>query len=217
MHPLNHAQAAQRMVRTQLRPRGVRDPAVLEAMQHVERHRFIPGLPPEQAYGDHALPTAEGQTISQPYVVAHMTELLQLEPGMRVLEVGTGSGYHTAVLAALGAVVVSLERHATLADAARRRLAELCPQASITVVVGDGSLGYAAEAPYDRILVAAAAPRLPEALDAQLAAQGRMVIPLGDRHGQVLAVFERRGDELLRRDDLPCRFVPLIGQDAWPG
>lgn len=205
------------MVRTQLRARGIRDAAVLEAMRRVERHRFVPDLPPEQAYGDHALPIDAGQTISQPYVVAHMTEQLRVDPGMRVLEIGTGSGYQCAVLVALGAVVVTVERHAALSEAAKNRLNAICPDADLTFVVGDGSRGHAEHAPYDRILVTAAAPALPAALDEQLAADGRMVIPLGDRSEQVLAVFERRENDLVRRDDLPCRFVPLIGADAWPG
>lgn len=215
---LNFDQAAQRMVRTQLRPRGIRDPAVLEAMRRVERHRFAPAhATPAQAYGDHALPTDLGQTLSQPFVVAHMTALLDVQPGHRVLEIGTGSGYHTAVLAAMGAVVVSVERHAVLSEAARERLQHACPDADLTLVVGDGSLGWPELAPYDRILVSAAAPKLPIALDQQLEPHGRMVIPLGDRNQQVLAVFTRDGEALHRGNDLPCRFVPMVGRDAWPG
>lgn len=215
---LNFDQAAQRMIRTQLRPRGIHDPRVLEAMRRVERHRFAPAdLTPAEAYGDHALPTELGQTLSQPFVVAHMTSMLDIQPGQRVLEIGTGSGYHTAVLADLGASVVSVERHAALSEAAGRRLREACPEADLTLVVGDGSLGWPDLAPYDRILVTAAAPSLPVALDQQLDPHGRMVIPLGDRNEQVLAVFTRDGDELQRHDDLACRFVPMIGSDAWPG
>lgn len=205
------------MVRTQLRPRGIRDPAVLAAMLAVPRERFAPGLSPKLTYADHPLPTDHGQTISQPYVVAHMTELLRVKPGHRVLEIGTGSGYQTAILAYLGSVVVSVERHADLAHSARQRLGELIPDARMTVVVGDGSLGCAEHAPYDRILVTAAAPGLPTALDEQLNPRGRLLIPLGDRKSQVLTVFERDGDEMVRHNDLPCRFVPLIGADAWPG
>lgn len=205
------------MVRTQLRPRGIGDPAVLRAMRAVPRHAFVPEVSPGLAYADQALRIDQGQTISQPFVVAHMTQLLRVEPGHRVLEVGTGSGYQTAVLAQLGAVVVSVERHAPLTDTARRKLEALCPDAPLTLVVGDGSLGCTEHGPYDRILVTAAAPALPRALDKQLKPGGRMVIPLGDRRQQVLAVFERDGDELIRQDDLACRFVPMIGEDAWPG
>ncbi|MEM7627400.1 MAG: protein-L-isoaspartate(D-aspartate) O-methyltransferase [Planctomycetota bacterium] len=213
---MTYDQAARRMVRSQLRARGVVDPAVLEAMARVERHRFTPGLSPEVAYGDHVLPIDAGQTISQPYIVAHMTETLRVRPEMRVLEIGTGSGYQTAVLLTLGAAVVSVERHAGLSDTARRRLDAMFPHADLTLVVGDGSCGYAEAAPYDRVLVAAAAPSLPEALGEQLAPDGRLVIPIGERGQQVLVIVERRGDELVRRDDLACRFVPLIGADAWP-
>lgn len=213
---LDVQQAIDRMVRTQLRPRGIRDHAVIAAMRRIERHRF---LPPDtsiaEAYGDHALPLELGQTLSQPFVVAHMTTLLGIEPGHHVLEIGTGSGYHTAILAAMGAAVVSVERHAALSERAQQLLPDLVPEADLTLVVGDGSLGWPDLAPYDRILVTAAAPSLPIALDQQLQPDGRMVIPLGDRHEQVLAVFTRDGDELIRRDDLACRFVPMIGQDAW--
>lgn len=206
------------MIRTQLLPRGLRDKAVLEAMRRVERHRFAPpSASPAEAYGDHALRTDLGQTISQPYVVAHMTTLLRIEPGHRVLEIGTGSGYQTAILAALGATVVSVERHASLSASARDRLQMACPDADLTLIVGDGSLGCPDLAPFDRILVSAAAPSLPIALDQQLKPNGRMIIPLGDRNQQILSVFTRDGEELIRHDDLPCRFVPMIGRDAWPG
>lgn len=205
------------MVRTQLRPRGIRDPAVLRAMLAVPRHAFVPDVSPRTAYADHPLPLGLGQTISQPFVVAHMTQQLRVEPGHRVLEIGTGSGYQTAVLARLGAAVVSVERHAELSHAAGRILQQICPEADLTLVVGDGSRGCAEHGPYDRIIVTAGAPALPHALDEQLKPGGRMVIPLGDRKHQVLAVFERDGDELVRQDDLACRFVPMIGDDAWPG
>ncbi|MEM9916021.1 MAG: protein-L-isoaspartate(D-aspartate) O-methyltransferase [Planctomycetota bacterium] len=215
---LTFDQAAERMVRTQLRTRGIRDSRVLDAMRRVERHHFaLPDVSPAEAYGDHPLSIDQGQSLSQPFVVAHMTTLLDVQPGQRVLEIGTGSGYQTAVLAALGAVVVSVERHALLSDAAKARLEHHCPEAPVTLVVGDGSLGWPDLAPYDRILVAAAAPRLPIALDQQLKPDGRMVIPLGDRNEQVLAIFIRQGDALLRQNDLPCRFVPMIGRDALPG
>jgi len=212
-----YQRAAERMIRTQLRPRGLRNPAVLDVMRRVERHLFAPPrTSPAEAYGDHALSLDLSQTLSQPYVVAHMTDALDLQPDHRVLEIGTGCGYQTAVLAALGASVVSVERHADVSVSAATRLRSACPDADLTLVVGDGSLGWADLAPYDRILVSAAAPSLPIALDQQLKPDGRMVIPLGDRNQQVLTIFTRDGDELTRRDDLPCRFVPLIGSDAWP-
>ncbi|MEM9882749.1 MAG: protein-L-isoaspartate(D-aspartate) O-methyltransferase [Planctomycetota bacterium] len=213
-----HAEAVRRMVQRQLRPRGLADAAVLDAMRRVPRHRFVgPGVSIARAYGDHALPIDAGQTISQPYVVARMTELLRVVPGVRVLEVGTGSGYQAAVLAALGAEVVTVERHAVLSEAAAERWAEVCPDAAITRRVGDGSVGVADLGPFDRIVVTAAAPALPAALDEQLAAGGRLVIPLGDRRDQVLAVFRRESDDdrLVRRDETPCRFVPLVGQQGW--
>jgi len=217
--------AATRMVKSQLVARGIRDPAVLDAMQSVPRHRFIPNVTIEQAYSDHALPLDHGQTISQPYIVARMTELLQVRPGMNVLEVGTGSGYQTAILAKLGARVVTIERSDELAQRARNVLEDIFPDGSsrvpgepgagITMVIADGTLGYPDKSPYDRILVTAAAPYVPEAYTQQLADPGRLVIPLGDRDSQTMAVIERRGDHFTQTDDISCRFVPLLGKDGW--
>lgn len=208
--------AAQNMVRTQLRDRGIRDERVLAAMQGVPRHLFVPEVDVEAAYADHALPTAEGQTISQPYIVAYMTELLRVDPSARVLEIGTGSGYQTAVLATLGAQVISIERHEALAERARAVLRELLPpDAAVQVVTGDGTVGYPLASPYDRIIVTAAAPRVPSAYRHQLADGGRLVLPVGDRERQVLMVVDRKGDRFVELEDLPCRFVPLVGEDAW--
>jgi len=204
------------MVEHQLRHRGVRDERVLDAMRRVPRHRFAPDASLEAAYGDHALPIGSGQTISQPYMVARMTELLAVEPGHRVLEVGVGSGYQTAVLLQMGAEVVGIERHGALADRARELLAELYPHARCRVRVGDGTRGCPEHAPYDRILVAAAAPRLPDALAQQLADGGRCVIPVGDRITQQLRIFEKRGEGVETADALGCRFVPLVGEQGWP-
>jgi protein-L-isoaspartate(D-aspartate) O-methyltransferase len=216
--------AAARMVQSQLMARGIRDPAVLDAMRAVPRHKFVPTATIERAYSDHALPTTEGQTISQPYIVAHMTELLEVRPGMTVLEVGTGSGYQTAILARLGARVVTIERSDELARSAGNVLEDVCPDepggpegpgSAITMVVADGTLGYPDKSPYDRILVTAAAPHVPEAYKTQLADPGRLVIPLGDRYSQRLTVIERNGDQLTQTDDITCRFVLLVGKDGW--
>ncbi len=213
--------AIEQMIRNQLEARGIADRRVLDAMRAVPRHRFVTERPPAEAYADRALPTAQGQTISQPYIVARMTELLDVHPGHRVLEVGTGSGYQAAVLAALGARVTTVERHASLADSARRRLHDITPDAEVTVVVGDGTLGWPDDAPYDRILVTAGGPDLPPAYPDQLADDtpggGRIVVPLGTRQEQALVVYHRRGKgaELIREDHDPCRFVPLLGEAGW--
>lgn len=207
---------ATRMVQEQLRSRGLRNEAVLWAMEEVPRHRFVPNIDPAQAYDDLALPTSDGQTISQPYIVALMTELAQIQVGLRVLEIGTGSGYQTAVLAHLGAHVVSIERSIILAERARHALAMLGYGDSVEIIVADGSLGWPAGVPYDRIIATAAAPHLPEAYRTQLADGGRIVIPLGDRRSQHLMVFQRFGDQWTESVNSGCRFVPLIGHDAWP-
>lgn len=214
--------ASERMVSTQLVARGIQSPAVLDAMRAVPRHLFVPDVSIDRAYSDHALPTAGGQTISQPYVVARMTELLSLQPGMKVLEVGTGSGYQTAILAHMGVSVVTIERSPELMDRARQVLAEVCPGipgagagADIRMLLADGTLGDPQGAPFDRILVAAAAPHVPNAYRQQLADPGRIVIPLGDRHSQTLTMIDRRGDQFTHTDDIACRFVPLVGEDGW--
>lgn len=209
------AAAAAEMVRTQLHARGIHHPDVLSAMEHVPRHRFVPHVSVEEAYADRALPTGEGQTISQPYIVAKMTEMLEPTPTMRVLEVGTGSGYQTAVLAMLVRAVVTIERHRALSDHARGVLESLDLAGRVRFIVGDGTLGHAAGAPYEGILVTAAAPAVPEALSDQLAEGGRLVLPLGDREGQRLCVIQRRGERFEQSDETPCRFVPLIGEQGW--
>ncbi len=211
---------ARAMVETQLRGRGLRDPRVLEAMTVVPRHLFIPHVPLEDAYADRPQPTAEGQTISQPYMVGLMTTLLEVQPGMNVLEIGTGSGYQAAVLAHLGARVHSVERCEALALQARRQLELTGYGEAVRVCVGDGTLGWPASAPYDRILVTAGAPEVPEPLKGQLADGGRMVIPLGPRTGQILTVLDRQaaGDAVRWRQtvSVACVFVPLCGQAGWP-
>jgi len=219
---MNSEQAARlraEMVERQLHGRGIRDENVLVVMAQVPRELFVPVEMLSRAYLDGALPIAAGQTISQPYMVAHMTELLELRPGMRVLEVGTGSGYGAAVLAGLGASVISVERHPELAEAARDRLAGLGLALgfakAVRVVVGDGSLGWPDDAPFDGIVVTAAAPRVPAALPAQLADGGRLVVPVGMRGRQELILVVRRGDSFEERACGPCVFVPLIGEGGF--
>lgn len=192
----------------QLRRFGIRDVRVLDAMAHVPREDFVHASDREVAYGDHALPIGEGQTISQPYVVARMTELLDPRSTDRVLEVGTGSGYQAAVLGQLAADVVTVERHASLADAARELLAR-AGYRNVRVVNDDASLGYPAKAPYDRILITAAAPRIDPALAAQLTPSGRLVAPVGDQEVQELVVHHANGREERHG---AVRFVPLRGE-----
>jgi protein-L-isoaspartate(D-aspartate) O-methyltransferase len=205
------------MVATQLRGRDIRDPAVLAAMGAVPREAFVGWRVRRQAYGDHPLPIGAGQTISQPYIVARMTELLAVSPGNRVLDIGTGSGYQAAVLAELGCVVTSIEREPALARQASRRLARLGYGDRVTVIVGDGTLGHLAGAPWDGIVVGAAAPSVPEPLRLQLGDGRRLVVPVGARWEQLLLVVERHGDEWAERSDGPCVFVPLVGEAGWRG
>lgn len=210
------AACMERMIEHQLRARGLTEPRLLEAMARVPRHRFVSPQDVERAYDDCALPLTSGQTISQPYIVAYMTQWLAPAPGQRVLEVGVGSGYQAAVLAELGVRVIGVERHPALAASARDRLAELGYLGRVEVVVGDGTLGWPAQATYDRIIVTAAAPYLPRALVEQIAAGGRIVIPIGPRESQHLYVCDRVGDQLRDVRLIPCRFVPLLGVDGWP-
>jgi len=203
------------MVAKQLRRRGVRDERVLEVMATTPREQFVPGVPTSLAYDDRALPIDAGQTISQPYMVARMTELLHVEPGDRVLEIGTGSGYQAAVLARLGARVTSIERLADLADAARATLLELGID-GIDVRVGDGSKGDPDGAPWDGIVVTAGAPSIPHALREQLGDGARLVIPVGPRYQQDLIVVERRGpNDWQEWSDGAVVFVPLVGEAGW--
>ena len=206
------------MVATQLRARGIRDPRVLAALLEVPRDKFVPSWQRDAAYADEALPIPVGQTISQPYMVARMTELLEVVPGDRVLEIGTGSGYQAAVLVALGCRVTTIERHPELAAAARERLVRLGFGDAVEVRVGDGSLGDPDGAPWRGIVVTAAAPSVPQPLREQLDPDGgRLVVPVGGRDRQDLIVVVRRGDEWLERNDGPCVFVPLVGEAGFPG
>ena len=202
----------QQMVERQLRARGIADERVLSAMSRVPRHLFAPESYRAQAYEDHPLPIAEGQTISQPYIVALMLEALALSPTDKVLEIGTGSGYVSALLAEIVAQVVSLERHAPLADSARLLLSDL-GYGNVRVVVGDGSRGFPESAPYDAILVSAAAPELPNELVDQLADGGRMIVPVGsDESQQLQFVCKENGETRTTLREL-CRFVPLISEE----
>jgi protein-L-isoaspartate(D-aspartate) O-methyltransferase len=192
---------------------GIRDHRVLDAMARVPREEFVSPADRDIAYGDHALSIGEGQTISQPYVVARMTELLATEPDHRVLEVGTGSGYQAAVLAELAREVISIERHASLADAARDRLERL-GYANVRVIHADASLGYPPDAPYDRILITAATPAIEPALAQQLTAGGRIVAPVGDLDLQELVVRDAGGHEQRHG---AVKFVPLRGEAGFRG
>ena len=202
------------MVERQLRHRGIGDERVLAAMGRVPRELFVPEAERREAYVDGALPIGGGQTISQPLMVATMLELASVEPGDRVLDVGTGSGYAAAVLAELGAVVTSIERIPALARSAAAALRE-AGYSGVDVRVGDGSLGTPDEAPFDAILVAAAAPEPPRALESQLRLGGRLVVPVGSRYEQrlVCVVRTERGPETTA--SVPCRFVPLLGAEGF--
>jgi protein-L-isoaspartate(D-aspartate) O-methyltransferase len=202
------------MVERQLRGRDVSDERVLEAMRRVPRELFVPEGLRRRAYDDAALPIEAGQTISQPYMVARICEAMALRGGERVLDVGTGSGYQAAVLAELAGDVYSIERVPELAERARAALAE-SGYDRVHVHVGDGTLGLPGHAPYAAIAVAAAAPRLPQALYEQLEPRGRLVVPVGRRRGQELQVIVRspEGPAVLR--SVPCRFVPLVGEEGF--
>lgn len=197
-----------------LQDQGVRELPVLHAVGAVPRHLFVPTGVRHRAYEDSALPIGNGQTISQPSIHARYLELLRLRGTERVLEVGTGSGYQTALLARLAAQVFSIERIAPLLQRAREVIEELSIN-NVSFMLGDGTLGWSAFAPYDAILVGAAAPEIPAAYREQLADGGRLLIPLGDRTGQVLNMFTRRGDVLEKEDVAPVRFVPLVGKHGW--
>lgn len=208
------AEARARMVHQQLELRDIRDARVLDAMRRVPRHEFVPAEAREQAYADAPLPIGESQTISQPYIVALMTQMLELEPSDRVLEIGTGSGYQAAILAELSSAVYSLERIKRLADQARETLARLGYD-NVEVVERDGSLGLPEQAPFDGIVVTAAAPKAPEALKRQLAESGHMLVPVGGRQGQMLERWTRRAGRIDVEDIVPVAFVPLLGDQGW--
>jgi len=208
------AEARQWMVESQIKRRGVTDPRVLAAMGKVPRHRFVPQHLWEQAYNDYPLPIGEDQTISQPYIVALMTEALELTGQEKVLELGTGSGYQAALLAELATQVFTIERIPSLAHAAEHILASL-GYTNVMVRVTDGTLGWLEEAPFDAILVTAGSPQVPPPLVEQLAMRGRLVIPVGDQYTQTLTRVRCTPDGLKHEYLGGCRFVKLIGRHGW--
>lgn len=201
------------MVRIQIQARGIRDEGVLEVMSSIPRHLFVSGASTFEAYGDYPLSIGRGQTISQPYMVALMSEEMRLGGSERVLEIGTGSGYQTAILAELAAEVYTVELIPELIERSRKLLDEL-GYTNISYRCADGSLGWPEHAPYDRILVAAAAPSVPRPLTSQLADNGILVIPVGDsRHYQTLLILRRTGNRFDTTESIGCRFVPLVRKD----
>ena len=212
--PDEHAAERRSMVEHQLRRRRIADERVLAAMEKVPRHRFLPSPTDPAAYGDHPLPIGDGQTISQPYMVALMTEALCLTGDERVLEIGTGSGYQAAILAELAREVYSVERFPGLAERARALLADL-GYSNVTVIVGDGSLGHPEAAPYDRIIVTAAAPEIADPWVEQFVEGGILVVPLGDRWGQTLTRATMHRGKLDQASLGGCVFVPLVGEHGW--
>jgi len=212
---VNYLQERTRMVESQIRARGVRDKRVLDAFLKVPRHLFVPEDQHKSAYGDHPLPIGEGQTISQPYMVASMTEVLDLSGSERVLEIGTGSGYQAAILAELADRVYSVERIETLAGKASTRLRDLGYD-NIEVILADGTLGWPAAAPYGGIMVTAGAPETPKPLIEQLDMGARLVIPVGKRHTQIVEIHQRVADDSIKTShSTACRFVDLIGKHGW--
>ena len=203
-----------RMVEQQLRARGVRDERILDAFLRVQRHRFVEPALRDTAYGDHALPIGLSQTISQPYMVALMTEALRPRPEHRVLEIGTGSGYQAAILAHLVRTVFTVERIPALAQRAQRILAELGIH-NVIQRTGDGSVGWSQFAPYDGIIVTAGAPQIPGSLLSQLTPGGRLVVPVGAGGGQTLRIVERLEKGYREEESCLCSFVPLIGREGW--
>ncbi|RLF54950.1 MAG: protein-L-isoaspartate O-methyltransferase [Thermoplasmata archaeon] len=206
--------ARERMVKNQLVPRGIKDPHVLKAMGKVPRHRFVEEALLGEAYNDHPLPIGHKQTISQPYIVALMTEALQLTGKEKTLEIGTGSGYQTAILAELSYRVYTIERIRDLMVKARQLLAELGYN-NILFKAFDGTLGWKEHAPYDAIMVTAGAPRVPQPLMEQLADGGRLIIPVGNRFSQELIKLTRKGESYIEENLGGCRFVDLVGIHGW--
>jgi protein-L-isoaspartate(D-aspartate) O-methyltransferase len=208
------ARAREKMVDEQLIPRRISNPRVLSAMRHVPRHRFVNTDLQHLAYEDAPLPIGQRQTISQPYIVALMTQLLELAESDKVLEVGTGSGYQAAVLAQLAAEIISVERISLLAERARQIFEEIGIN-NVKIIESDGSMGNPEFAPYNAIIVTAAAPQVPQPLKDQLADGGRMVLPVGGRDGQVLERWRRDGERLESERITPVAFVPLVGNFGW--
>ncbi len=203
-----------RMVQEQLIPRGIKNPTVLNVFSKIERHKFIPESLRSSAYADFPLSIGEGQTISQPYIVALMTECLDLTGKEKVLEIGTGSGYQTAILAELAGEVYSIERFEVLTERAQTLLSELGYK-NIKIKVGDGTLGWEEAVPFDRIIITAASPKIPLPLIEQLADSGKLILPLGESLAQVLTLVEKKEGKLKSMDICGCVFVPLVGKHGW--
>ena len=210
----NFERLRREMVQAQLEPRKIKDQRVLEAMRKVPRHKFVPERMRREAYDDHPLPIGEGQTISQPYMVAIMTELLELRGEEKVLEIGTGSGYQLAILAELARAAFSVERFGPLADQSRTRLRELGYR-NIEIRTGDGTLGWPEHAPFAGIIVTAGAPRIPPPLIEQLSEGGRLVIPVGEERHQELYRVVKEGGGTRKEYFGGCVFVPLVGEHGW--
>lgn len=206
--------ARQRMVNDQIVPRRISDDRVLAAMRTVPRHRFVPSDLRHLSYADAPIPIGHRQTISQPYIVALMTDLLELKEGDKVLEIGTGSGYQAAILAHIANQVFTIERIAELADKTKELFQKLGLK-NIHIIQGDGTLGLEKEAPFNAIIVTAAAPKVPEPLKEQMADDGRMVLPVGGRNGQILELWRRKGLKFKSERVAPVAFVPLVGDQGW--
>lgn len=204
----------ERMVKEQLIGRAIKDERVLDAFRKIERHRFVPAILKPQSYADYPLSIGEGQTISQPYIVAYMIETLNLNPQDKVLEIGTGSGYQAAILSELAKKVYSVERSDVLAQRAEKLL-ESMELKNIEIVIADGTKGLAQFSPYNAIIVSAAAPNIPQALIEQLAEAGRLIIPVGERFSQVLVRLTKIKDKIKEERLSSCVFVPLIGEFGW--
>jgi protein-L-isoaspartate(D-aspartate) O-methyltransferase len=215
-HELQFDEARERMVTSQLVTRGIRDKRVLSVMREIPRHVFVSKDRESYAYDDNPLPIGHGQTISQPYMVAIMTELLELRGEEKALEIGTGCGYQTAILARLCKTVFTVERIGALAELAQQHLFSI-GISNVVFSVGDGTLGWPSEAPFDAILVTAGCPILPDTLCEQLAEKGRLVIPIGDRFSQTLRKITKSHGKLETENHTACRFVDLIGKYGWSG
>ncbi|MBN1872006.1 MAG: protein-L-isoaspartate(D-aspartate) O-methyltransferase [Candidatus Omnitrophica bacterium] len=211
---MDFATLRDRMVDLQIVSRGIRNQSVLNAFRKVERHRFVPKEFSNSAYNDHPLPIGYGQTISQPYMVALMTDLLNLTGVEKVLEIGTGSGYQAAILSELSNKVYSVEKIESLAEKAKATLKET-GHGNIEIIVGDGSVGWSDYAPFDAVIVTASCPKEPISLMRQLADNGRLVAPVGSSFSQVLTLYKKKGKETSRREICHCVFVPLIGKEGW--
>ena len=211
---MGFGQLRRKMVDQQLIPRGINDQRVLAAFTKVPRHSFVPEKYHDRAYGDYPLPIGQKQTISQPYMVALMTQSLELSPNSTVLEIGTGSGYQTAILALLCSKVYSVERISELTRKARTTLKQLGFN-NVNLIVRDGTLGWPEFAPYNGIIVTAGAPEIPNSLIEQLADNGRMVIPVGSEVSQTLNLVEKHKGRIYRKEFFGCAFVPLVGKSGW--